>query len=228
MYNWVWFLRRLSGTESSYGFDPWVGKIPWRRKRQPTPVFLPGKFHGQRGLEGHSLQGLKKVGDDSVTKQQQLLCLNLKFNTCCYTFSGIIIWTLKKAINASHLNQPHPCIWFILYLGLQTLRPLKSPFNGQTCHCTTSQRSSTANQVHSNTQWPQEGCTLDFPKHGLIQISSAVCILYVCGGLVAKSCLTFATPGLKAARLHCLWDSSGKNTGVGCHFLLQRIFLTQG
>ena len=31
------------------GFDPWVGKIPWRRKWQPTPVSLPGKSHGQRG-----------------------------------------------------------------------------------------------------------------------------------------------------------------------------------
>ena len=31
-------------------FDPWVGKIPWRRKWQPTPVFLPGKSHGQRTL----------------------------------------------------------------------------------------------------------------------------------------------------------------------------------
>ena len=28
-----------------HGFDPWVGKIPWRRKWYPTPVFLPGKFH---------------------------------------------------------------------------------------------------------------------------------------------------------------------------------------
>ena len=28
------------------GFDPWVGKIPWRRERQPTPVFWPGEFHG--------------------------------------------------------------------------------------------------------------------------------------------------------------------------------------
>ena len=35
-------------------FDPWVGKIPWRRKWQPTPVFLPGKFHGQRSLAGYS------------------------------------------------------------------------------------------------------------------------------------------------------------------------------
>ena len=32
------------------GFHPWVAKIPWRRKGQPTPVFLPGKFHGQRSL----------------------------------------------------------------------------------------------------------------------------------------------------------------------------------
>ena len=36
------------------GFDPWVGKIPWRREWQPTPVFLPGKFHGQRSLAGYS------------------------------------------------------------------------------------------------------------------------------------------------------------------------------
>ena len=35
---------------SNTGFDLWVRKIPWRRKRQPTPVFLPGKFHGQRSL----------------------------------------------------------------------------------------------------------------------------------------------------------------------------------
>ena len=40
-------------------FDPWVGKIPWRRKWQPTPVFLPGKSHGQRSLEGCSPWGRK-------------------------------------------------------------------------------------------------------------------------------------------------------------------------
>ena len=34
-----------------HGFDPWVKKIPWRRKWQPTAVFLPGKSHGQRNLE---------------------------------------------------------------------------------------------------------------------------------------------------------------------------------
>ena len=40
-------------------FNPWVGKIPWRRKRQPTPVFLPGKSHAQRSLVGYSPQGHK-------------------------------------------------------------------------------------------------------------------------------------------------------------------------
>ena len=43
-------------------FDPWVSKIPWRRKWQPTPVFLPGESHGQRRLEGYT--GLQRVRHD--------------------------------------------------------------------------------------------------------------------------------------------------------------------
>ena len=42
------------------GFNPWVGKIPWRRKWQPTPVSLPGKFHGRRSLAGYSPWGHKE------------------------------------------------------------------------------------------------------------------------------------------------------------------------
>ena len=34
-------------------FDPWVRKIPWRRRWLPTPVFLPGESHGQRSLAGY-------------------------------------------------------------------------------------------------------------------------------------------------------------------------------
>ena len=48
------------------GFNPWLRKIPWRRKWQPTPVFLPGKFHGQRSLVGYSPGG-HRVGHDWVT-----------------------------------------------------------------------------------------------------------------------------------------------------------------
>ena len=43
-----------------HGFNPWVGKIPWKRKWQPTPIFLPGKSHGQRSLVGHSPWGHKE------------------------------------------------------------------------------------------------------------------------------------------------------------------------
>ena len=39
-------------------FDPWVGEIPWRRKWQPTPVLLPGKFHGRRSLVGYTVHGV--------------------------------------------------------------------------------------------------------------------------------------------------------------------------
>ena len=41
-------------------FNPWVGKIHWRRAWQPTPVFLPGESHGQRSLEGYSPWGHKE------------------------------------------------------------------------------------------------------------------------------------------------------------------------
>ncbi|CAN0297235.1 unnamed protein product [Rangifer tarandus platyrhynchus] len=44
------------------GFNPWVGKIPWRRAWQPTPVFLPGESHGRRSLVGHDLSGHKESG----------------------------------------------------------------------------------------------------------------------------------------------------------------------
>ena len=42
-------------------FNPWVRKIPWRRKWQPAPVLLPGKLHGQRSLLGYSSWGHKEL-----------------------------------------------------------------------------------------------------------------------------------------------------------------------
>ena len=65
----------FSGKESACycrrsGFDPWVGKIPWRRKWLTTPVFLPGEPHGQRGLAGYSPWDCKRVTYDLATKQQ--------------------------------------------------------------------------------------------------------------------------------------------------------------
>ena len=51
---------KLLPTMRETGFDPWVRKIPWRRKRQPTPLLLPGKSHGWRILLGYSPWGRKE------------------------------------------------------------------------------------------------------------------------------------------------------------------------
>ena len=48
-------------------FDPWVGKIPGSRKWQLTPVFLPGKFLGQRSLAGYSPWGHKESDTNEHT-----------------------------------------------------------------------------------------------------------------------------------------------------------------
>jgi len=65
---WTGFPGGASGKELapsagdiSHRVDPWVGKIPWRRAWQPTPIFLPGEFHGQRSLAGYSPWG-QRVG----------------------------------------------------------------------------------------------------------------------------------------------------------------------
>ena len=60
-----WASWWLSGKESAchrrrLGFNLWVGKIPWRRKWQPSSVILPGKSHGQRNLAGYSPRGCKE------------------------------------------------------------------------------------------------------------------------------------------------------------------------
>ena len=51
--------------------DPMVGKIPWKKKWQLTPVFLPRKPHGQRSLEDYSPWGSQRVRHNLATEQQQ-------------------------------------------------------------------------------------------------------------------------------------------------------------
>ena len=59
------------------GFNPWVGKIPWSRKWQPTPVFLAGKFHRQRSLADYSPWSCKesdRTGHTHTHVTQSLQC----------------------------------------------------------------------------------------------------------------------------------------------------------
>ena len=52
------------------GFDPWVRKIPWSRKWQPTPVFLPGKSHGPESMAGYNPWGCKEADMTKHTQKQ--------------------------------------------------------------------------------------------------------------------------------------------------------------
>ena len=80
-------VKRLPAMQES-GFDPCVGKIPRRRKWQPTPVLLPGKFHGQRSLVGYSSWGCKE--SDTTSRLHSLTHAfeqseNLKRKAKCFS-----------------------------------------------------------------------------------------------------------------------------------------------
>ena len=98
--NYLYFLSLsgsvggASGKESTcqcrrhkkWRFDPWVGKILWSRKWQPTPVFLPGKFHGQRRiLVGHSPQSHKKLD----TTERVHVCVRAHTHTHTHSLSCV-------------------------------------------------------------------------------------------------------------------------------------------
>ena len=80
-FGWSVFQGSHSGKEpasqcrrcKSRGFDPWVGKIPWRRAWQPTPVFYPGESHGQKSLAGYSPQGCRELDRTEATQHAYML-----------------------------------------------------------------------------------------------------------------------------------------------------------
>ena len=63
-------------------FDPWVGKIPWRRKWQSIAVFFPGKFHDQRSLVGYSPWDCKEC-DTAEHLSKSFHCAEIKFLSIC-------------------------------------------------------------------------------------------------------------------------------------------------
>ena len=106
--------RWLSGKESACrskrcGFDPWVRKIPWRRKWKPTPVLLHGKFNGQRSLAGYSPRGHKE-SDTTV-----------KLNTHTHTYTHTHTWAiLADVFIFSSFSRSIPLVglfyWWALFL----------------------------------------------------------------------------------------------------------------
>ena len=71
------------------GFDPWVEKIPWRRRWQPTSVFLPGKSHGWRSLAGYSPWGHKE--SDMTVQLMTHILIPYWFWQCCHCLWGKVL-----------------------------------------------------------------------------------------------------------------------------------------
>ena len=145
----IWFSglpRWLSGEESApqckrCGFNPWVRKIPWRRKWQPTPVFLPGKSHRKRYLVCYSPWSHKDLDMTEPT----------------HTHTHLIFKTFWNPVSL-YLSNHTACVVLSCFSHVDSLQ----------------------------SQWT----------------------------------------AARQAPLSIF--SSGKNTGVGCHVLLQGIFPTQG
>ena len=98
---WSWLLGDFPGGSDGKsiclqcgrpGFDPWVEKISWRRRWQPTPVFLPGRSHGQRSLAGNSPRGRK---ESDMTERLHFTSLGkkpAKFGKSGSYFSLTLAW----------------------------------------------------------------------------------------------------------------------------------------
>ena len=80
------------------GFDPWVGKIPWRRKWQPTPVLLPGKSHGQRSLVGCSPWGLE---ESDMTERLHFHFQAKKHNCRHLHYSAEVSWLIPPSASGN-------------------------------------------------------------------------------------------------------------------------------
>ena len=68
-----------------HSFNPWVRNIPWSKKQQSTPVFLPGKFQGQRSLIGYSLWGHTEL---DTTEHMGAWSINCLFPIYLLNFRG--------------------------------------------------------------------------------------------------------------------------------------------
>ena len=88
LFGLPWRLRSICLQCGRPRFDPWVGKIPWRRKQQPTPVLLPGKSHGWRSLVGYSPWGCKESDTTEPVHSLTHFVHYLNFTMCtCHPYS---------------------------------------------------------------------------------------------------------------------------------------------
>ena len=87
-------------------FNPWVKKIPWRRKWQPTPIFLPEKSHGQRSLVGYSPWGHKESGMTQRLNHHQGYMGQKEILLQQYSWTWVLVHTSPKRSNQNCLLDP--------------------------------------------------------------------------------------------------------------------------
>ena len=97
------------------GFSPWVRKIPWRRKWQPTPVSLPGKFHGQRSLVGYSPWGSKELDTTEHTHIFNFMGLFL-FLSSLILFYRCNIFSTLSTLNANFKVWFSSNVWQVWFI----------------------------------------------------------------------------------------------------------------
>ena len=133
------FSRWLSGKESHChrrscrrpGLHPWIGKIPWRRKWQPIPVFLPGESHGQRSLAGYSPRGRKESDMPELTHYCcQLPSHSGQIRTSHHIHHRLTLSALcgqSRALQARSLRTVPCSLRFLLFMFCRRLRVSLSP-----------------------------------------------------------------------------------------------------
>ena len=133
-------------------FVSWVGKIPWRRKWQPAPVFLPGESHGQRSLTGYTVHGVARIGHNLATKPPPtttetvetgafgikplpaqtltlLLCVSLEKS---YNLSNVLICRIRMTVVLSQSCHGDKIFCFVFLTVSCSLWDLSSPIRDQT------------------------------------------------------------------------------------------------
>ena len=99
-------------------FDPWDRKLPWRRKWQPTPVFLPGQSPWTEKLGRLQSIGSQGVGHDLVTKQQKSR-LHLSHTAGSETHTETSSFsTVSEHLAKTTVNTPHVAVWHTSYFTL--------------------------------------------------------------------------------------------------------------
>ena len=172
------------------GINPWVGKIPWNRNWQPTPVLLPGESQGQSSLAGYSPWRRKES--------------DMAEHVCTAEAGG------SPAVGRHSLAVGE---------GKGAAEPVSETGAGET--------PDGAGRQGRAVRIPLPAlCTLHPWLLGYLRWFHCLRVFCVFSHPAVPDSLR--PHGLYPARLLRPWDSPGKHTGVGGHFLLQGIFSTQG